>query len=278
MKVFLSVDMEGITGLTGWKQVDQSSSDYREAQYLMTADCNAVIEGALDAGATEIVVNDSHDRMRNLILKDLHPSARLISGAPKPLSMMQGVEGADVAVFVGYHAGMGTRSAVMDHTYFAGAFSRIRLNGTEVGEPEINACVAGHFGVPVVFLSGDQTVCHHVKTSIGSWVQTAAVKKAVGRTAAECLHPDLTLPMIRDGVRKGVEERENASPVRCASPVRMEVEFFQLDMADAAEICPGATRLDGRTLAVEGETILDAFFALRVVGTLGMFPALLRRI
>ena len=278
MKVFISVDMEGITGITGWQQVDRSQPEYQVGRSRMVGDCNAAIQGALDAGVTEIVVNDAHDRMMNLVLDDLNPEARLISGIPKPLSMMQGVEGADAAIFVGYHARMGTRTASMDHTYFGGAFSRVLLNDEEVGEPELNAAIAGHFSVPVVFLSGDETVCCMVKESIGPWVQTAAVKTSVGRTAAECLHPEVSHPLIREGVRVGLNERGTARPVEVECPARIEVEFFHTDMADSAAICPGATRLDGRRVIVEGKTALEAFFALRTVGTLATFPALLRRL
>jgi len=278
MKVFISVDMEGITGNIGWEHVDRTRPEYQAGRSRMVGDCNAAIQGALDAGATEIVVNDSHDRMMNLVLDDLNPKARLISGIPKPLSMMQGVEGADAAIFVGYHARMGTRAASMDHTYFGSSVSRVLLNDDEVGEPELNAAIAGHFSVPVVFLSGDGTVCCMVKESIGPWVQTAAVKTSVGRTAAECLHPEVSHPMIQEGVRVGLNERSTARPVEVDCPVRIEVEFFHTDMADSAAIYPGATRLDGRRVIVEGKTALEAFFALRTVATLATFPALLRRL
>ena len=278
MKVFISVDMEGITGITDWQQVSRNQPEYQTGRSRMVGDCNAAIQGALDAGATEIVVNDAHDRMMNLVLDDLNPEARLISGIPKPLSMMQGVEGTDAAIFVGYHARTGTRTATMDHTYFGGAFSRVLLNDEEVGEPELNAAIAGHFSVPVVFLSGDETVCRMVKESIGPWVQTAAVKTSVGRTAAACLHPEVSHPLIREGVRLGLDERRIAHPVETDCPARIEVEFFHTDMADSAAICPGAIRLDGRRVIVEGKTVLEAFFALRTVGTLATFPALLRRL
>lgn len=278
MKVFISVDMEGITGITDWQQVSRNQPEYQTGRSRMVGDCNAAIQGALDAGATEIVVNDAHDRMMNLVLDDLNPEARLISGIPKPLSMMQGVEGTDAAIFVGYHARTGTRTATMDHTYFGGAFSRVLLNDEEVGEPELNAAIAGHFSVPVVFLSGDETVCRMVKESIGPWVQTAAVKTSVGRTAAECLHPEVSHPLIREGVRLGLNERRTARPVEVDCPARIEVEFFHTDMADSAAICPGAIRLDGRRVIVEGKTALEAFFALRTVGILATFPALLRRL
>ena len=278
MKVFISIDMEGITGNTGWQHVSRSDPEYRAGQLRMIGDCNAAIQGALDAGAEEIVVNDSHDRMTNLILDDLNPKARVITGMPKPLSMMQGVEGADAALFVGYHARMGTQAATMDHTYFGGSIARVLLNGQEVGEPELNAAVAGHYGVPVVFLSGDRTVCTMVKESIGSWVETAIVKTAIGRMVAECLHPDVTHPLIQAGVRAGLEGRNSARPIKGTTPTRIEVEFFSTDMADSAAICPGVERLDGRRLALEGRTIIEAFFALRTAGTLAAFPMLLRRL
>jgi len=278
VKVFISVDMEGITGNTGWQHVSRKQPEYQAGRSRMLGDCNAAIEGALDAGAKEIVVNDSHDSMMNLILDDLHPKAHLISGDPKPLSMMQGVEGADAAVFIGYHARIGTQSASMDHTYFGSVFSRVLLNGVEVGEPELNAAIASYFGVPVVFLSGDEMVCQMVKNSIGPWVQTAAVKTAIGRTAAQCLHPAVTRPLIQQGVRMGLEQRDAAQLMKLPNPVRIEVEFFHTDMADSAAICPGTIRQGGRALVAEYPTMLEAFHALRTAGTLAAFPLLLRRL
>ena len=278
MKVFISVDMEGITGVVHWPHVMFKEPDYKEARDQMIADTNAAIDGALDAEVDEIIVNDAHDRMANLLLGKLNPKARLISGFIKPLGMMQGVEGVDAALFVGYHAKMGTLHAVLDHTLYGGSISRIRLNGIEVGEPELNAAVAGHFGVPVVFLSGDETMCRLAKDFIGNWVETAAVKRPIGRVAAECLHPEVTGKLIREGVKKALSNLSEAQPLYVEVPVKIEIELASTEMADVASICPSAERLDGRTIAVQGETVLDAYHALEAVGLLGITPIALRHL
>jgi len=278
MKVFISVDMEGITGVAHWPHVMSKEQDYKEAREQMIADTNAAIEGALDAGADEIIVNDAHDRMGNLLLSKLNSKARLISGFVKPLGMMQGVEGADAALFVGYHARMGTLQAVLDHTLNGSSIISIHLNGIEVGEPELNASLAGHFEVPVVFLSGDEAMCRLARDFIGGWVETAVVKTAIGRGAAECLHPEVTKELIKDGVKKALSKLSEAQPVRVEMPVRIDIELASTEMADMASVCPSAERVDGRTIAVAGKTVLEAYFALKAVAALGIVPMALRRL
>lgn len=272
MKIFISVDMEGITGVIHSDQVRPENEEYKQARELMVGDVNAAIEAALEAGAVDIVVNDSHGKMRNVFLSQLNPRAHLILGYDKPLLMVQGVEGCDAALFIGYHAKIGTLRAVLDHTYFSSTVDRVILNGTEVGEPEISAALAGHFDVPVVFLSGDEAVCHDAKSFIGDWLETAAVKKAIGRTAAECLHPEKSHQLIRTGVRRALGRLSSAKPVHVDLPVTFEVEFFTTQMADQASIYPFAERIDGRTIRVEGKTVLEGYRALINVLQLSQAP------
>ena len=266
MKVFISADMEGITGVVQFNQVLSEKKEYKEAQTLMAGDVNAAIQGALDAGAKEIIVNDSHGTMTNIVLSQLNPAARLISGFDKPLCMMQGVEGYDAALFVGYHAKIGTQNAILDHTYFSSLVNCVRLNGVEVGEPEINTVLAGYFSVPVVFLSGDEVVCHEAKSFIGEQLETATVKKAVGRSAAECLHPDKSHELIKKGVKKALDNLSIAKPFHIDVPTSIfEVEFFLTQMADQASIYPFAERMNGRTIKVKGKTILEGFQAFMTI-------------
>ena len=261
MKVFISADMEGITGVVQFEQVLPEKEEYKQARKLMAGDVNAAIEGALEAGAKEIIVNDSHNKMTNIILSQLNPAAHLISGYDKPLCMMQGVEGHDAALFIGYHAKIGTLHAILDHTYFSSLVNCVRLNGTEVGEPEINTVLAGHFNVPVVFLSGDEVVCHDAKSFIGEHLETAIVKKAIGRAAAECLHPDKSHQLIKKGVKKALDSLSIAKPLYINLPITFEVEFFLTQMADQASIYPFAERINGRTIKVQGKTVLEGYRA-----------------
>jgi len=278
MHIFVSVDMEGISGVTMWQQVMRKEPEYAEARERMIADTNVVIDAAFEAGAGDVVVNDAHDRMGNLVLSKLNPKARLISGQTKPLGMMQGVEGSDAALFVGYHARMGTTPAVMDHTLFGSTISRIRVNEREVGEPELNALLAGEFGVPVVFLSGDDTVCELAKRDIGPWLRTAAVKTAIGRGAAESLHPDVTAGLLRRGVLDALEDLSAAQLAATDLPCGVEIEFMATEMADAASISPAAERIDGRTLRFQSDTVLYAYQTIQTLGIMATFPLLLRHI
>ena len=190
LKVFISVDMEGIAGVVNGEQTSSSGKDYGIARRWMTAEVNAAIRGALQAGATEIVVNDSHGSMRNVIISELFPKAQLITGSPKPLSMMQGIDETFDAVFlIGYHARAGSKNGVLDHTYSGGSVYSIKVNDMELGESEQNALTAGYYDVPIVLVTGDQTVCSQVKKSLGEEVETAVVKEGIGRYAAKSLTP-----------------------------------------------------------------------------------------
>ena len=167
LKVFISVDMEGISGLIAWDETSQGGPDYPLFRKLMTEEANAAIAGALDAGATEIVVRDAHDSARNILPDLLRPEARLIREWNSPLSMMEGIDKTfDAVVFIGYHARAGTPNAVLKHTMSLSLFDVI-LNGVRVPEAAWNAAIAGYFDVPVVFLSGDTAICQQVQEIIG---------------------------------------------------------------------------------------------------------------
>ncbi|MGC9529101.1 MAG: M55 family metallopeptidase [Candidatus Bipolaricaulaceae bacterium] len=278
LRVFVSVDMEGITGIVNWQQVSRREPDYKQALELMIGDVNAAVRGALDGGADDVLVNDAHDMMANLPLAQLHPRARLISGFAKPLGMMQGVDGADVAMFVGYHARMGTPHAILDHTLYGAAFNRVWLGETEVGEVELNAVLAGHFRVPVVLVTGDATVCRAAESFIGDWVTTAAVKQPVSKTAAECLHPQVAQAAIQAAAAQALQRASIANPVRVDPPVRLRVELKDTEMADITSLCPFVEQLDGRTIQLLGDTVLAAYRRLEVVGLLSTVPALIRKL
>ncbi len=167
-KVFISVDMEGIWGVVAAEQTSAASPEYGAARRWMAEDVNAVVAGLLDAGAGEIVVNDSHGSMRNIVADAVNPKVSLISGSPKPLSMMQGIDATfDAVVFVGYHARAGTGAAILDHTISGGTIRAIKVNGQELPELGLNALIAGYYKVPVIMLSGDTTTCAQAKSVLG---------------------------------------------------------------------------------------------------------------
>src|SRR5205823_10218197 len=183
MRVYISVDMEGIAGVVHESQTDPTdpacAAEYGRFRRLMTAEANAAVEGAVAAGATRVLVNDSHWFMRNLLAEELHQAAELVAGDPKPRSMVQGIEGGfDAALFIGYHARAGTHNAILDHTY-ADRIYEVRLNGKPVGELGLNAALAGVHGVPVALVSGDSALATEAKDLLGQGVGTVIVKEAV---------------------------------------------------------------------------------------------------
>src|SRR5207245_10799603 len=250
MRVYISVDMEGIAGVVHESQTDPTTpafaAEYGRFRRLMTAEANAAVEGALAAGATRVLVNDSHWFMRNLLAEELHQSAELVSGDPKPRSMMQEIDqqgGFDAALFIGYHARAGTPNAILDHTY-ADRIHEVRLNGRPVGERGIHAALAGVSGVPVALVSGDSGLAAEAKELLGDHVATVVVKQAVSRHAAKSVAPVVACRMIREGVIQALQRPHQ--PLVLSPPVTVEVDFAMTIHADMAELCPGARRAGGR--------------------------------
>ena len=259
MRVFISADMEGLAGVVGDEQRSRKGQDYQAARRWMAGEVNAVIEGAMEAGAAEFVVNDAHAMGLNLVLPDLHEQAELIGGANRPLSMMEGVqEGFDAAIFVGYHAMRGTQDACMDHTYSEAKVMALRLNGTPYGEIGINARVAGHFGVPVVMVSGDDKTAAETSAFLGD-VERVVVKKAIGRHAARSLGQDRVHRLLREGARRALGDLSRFKPLVLPAPVEMELEFVGTEQADRAQLLPGVERIGPRTVGARGSNFLELF-------------------
>jgi len=233
----------------------------------MTAEVNAVIEGALEAGAQQIIVNDSHGTMRNLFPDLLHPKALLITGSPKPLSMMEGITDGDYncAMFVGYHSRMNQRG-VLSHTYSGSVVRDVRLNGRTLGETGINAALAGSFGVPVTLVTGDDQVCAEAKDLIPGIV-TAEVKQARTRYSARCLHPREACSLVRLQAREAVSAP--VKPLVLETPVTLEMSFINCGQAEVAGFLPGVEFVDTTTLRFVGSDMLQTFQMMRALLTLG---------
>jgi len=246
VKVFITVDLEGVSGYARWDAADRQ----RERE-LITDDASAAAAGCFDAGATEVLVGEAHANMRNLIPERLDPRAKFLSGEPKPLNHMAGLdETFDAAMLVGYHARAGTLNAVMCHTYSLCIYS-LRFNGIEVGELGTDAAIAGHFGVPVVMVAGDEAACAEARALLGPGVQTMAVKKGLGRFVAEMLPLGAARAAIRAGAAAGLRDRAACKPFVIAPPVRVEVTFTSPSHADALFGFPGLRRVDGCTVAYD---------------------------
>ena len=262
MKVYISCDLDGVCGVVDREQLfDSASPDYRHACRLLTAEVNAAVEGALSAGATEVVVNDGHYQMRNLLPDELHPRARLIAGRFKPGFMVEGLDGTfGVAFFVGYHAAAGVASGTLNHTYHA---YELRLNDLVCSEGTINACVVGHHGVPVGLVTGDMATIAALGEQLGEGVRSVAVKEGITRLAARHL---MSVAEAREAIEHEAAEAVGAAlegrgsrPLKLESPITMRLTFKESLYADASALLHGAERLDGRTLQWRFDDILQAY-------------------
>jgi D-amino peptidase len=267
LKVYISADMEGITGIVASGQLGAGRPDYALGRRLMTAEVNTAIAAAFDAGATEVLVNDSHGNQTNLLPDELDRRAVLITGQPKPFGMAQGIdESFDAAIYIGYHPYASTTDGVLGHTY-SGQLKAVRLNGTEVGEYGLNAALAGHFGVPVVFLSGDRAVTEQVSAFIPG-IEVLAVKEGIGVTAARTLHPEEAREKIASGVRAALARRNQIQPVRLSKPITLEVELARAAQADACMLVPGMKRVSGRVVSYTAPDMAVAYKVSRLIAAL----------
>ena len=267
LKVYISVDMEGISGIVHGDQTTPGTAEYAAGCKWMAEDVNAAVVGALEAGATEVVVNDSHGSMRNIDPDDLHPRAILISGSPKPLSMMQGIDASFAAcLLIGYHAKAGTENAILDHTISGSVVRAIKVNGVELPELGLNAAIAGYYGVPVILVSGDKAVCQQAGEVLGKDVTTVAVKEAYGRVAAKLVPMGEAREMIKAGVKDALGKLGRVKPFKMAAPYNFELAYHVSAQADmGAMLLPSVKRVDARTLAFTADDYIEGFRTLRAL-------------
>jgi D-amino peptidase len=278
MRIYLSSDMEGTAGIVDWAQCVGPGPLYEEGRELLLAEVNAAIDGAVAAGASEIVVNDSHSTMHNLPPTRLHARAEYLSGQAKPLYMMEGLDASfDAAFFISYHASAGT-AGVLSHTYNPAAFARVELNGTVAGESGLGALVAQAHGVPVVLITGDQFVGPEAEPFCAG-IETVQVKHSVSRTAARSLHPEEARLQIRAGAERAVR-RVAAGEFRPPSidlPATLRIEFRTDEMAGALDVLGDRVERTGpRTVAVTDDQPLRLFRTFLAVNTLTRPLALVR--
>ncbi len=270
MKILIASDMEGITGVVNWDQVTPGHEEYPRFRKLMTQDVNAAISGAFDGGADEVIVADGHWNGTNILVEELDPRARLNSSTSAIHSMMQGIDSSiNGVIFVGYHARHGSANAVMDHTWSSSSVANLWLNDILVGEFGLNAALAGHYGVPVIMVTGDQTACRQTVELLGN-LETAVVKQATGRFSAECLPPSVSQKLISDAACKSVANlsKEIAHKTfQIKTPVKVSVEFRASENADKAMRMPGFIRNELK-ITVEAENMDVAYSAFRTLVSL----------
>lgn len=273
MRVFISVDMEGISGVADRSFVIEDGLNYNLGREYMESDVNAAIEGALAAGAKEIYVTDAHNNGHNLRLSNLNPLARLITGSARPFPMIRGYENADVAMFLGYHARLGTSYSVLDHTYT----SRLRLwiNGFEAGESYMNALLCGSRNVPVVLYSGDQALANEVREYSPSSYQVV-VKEAYGRSSACLMHLSKSSELIKQAAIDSIKswQEGHIQKVVTKEPVEIKVQFIISEMAEQAAILPNAKQLDPFTIVSVQPTVelgIRAFLSMIALAKAPLF-------
>jgi D-amino peptidase len=261
MKVFISCDMEGVTGVAVGKNCNPSDPSYQRFRKLMTADVNVAIEGAASAGATEFLVVDSHGPMTNILIEELDPRAELISGSNKHFCQMEGIDtGWDGAFFLGYHAMEGGGDGVINHTLMGVAVSELRCNGKVIGETGLNAGLAGHFGVPVALISGDNVVAEEARELLGD-VETAVTKQAINRHTARLLSVEKSQAAIRERAATAVRRLQTGAfqPYRVPGPITFEVDFKTTDAAHMVCLFPTVKRLASKTVSITADDYPTAF-------------------
>lgn len=261
MKIYIMTDMEGISGIRRGDKGFQSpgTPNYPIGQRLLTADVNAAVAGALEAGAKDIVVNDGHGGGTHILMEELHPEARLES----PVSgrgnhYMPSLDASFAAMFiVGAHAMAGTRKAFLDHTQSGKAWFNYSLNGKKYGEIGQCAIMAGHYGVPAVLVTGDSAAAAEAKKLLGRHVETVAVKEALSRNVAQSIHPAKAHLLIQKAARKAIGKIGKVKPLKVRLPIVIKLEFQRTELADNYENKPNIKRIDGRTIVAKVNSQLD---------------------
>jgi len=268
MKVFISVDGEGASGVVTPKEMYPGKPGYEFGRKMMTLDVNAAVAGAFEGGATEVLVNDSHWSMNNVDLELLDPRADLTRGGNKHLGMVEGVAGFDAVFFIGYHARAGASNGVGNETVWGREVIEMRMNSKPVGEAEMNAAVCGFFNVPVVMVSGDDCFCKELKETLPA-VETAAVKFAINRFAARCLSLERAHAAIRSAAAKALRNLASHKPYVLKGPVEIETEFMSTVEASLASMMPGTVLKGFRTVSFTGKDPVEAWkgaFSAQLIG------------
>lgn len=259
-KVFISVDMEGVTGVVHWEEVSRNGKDYDYFRELMTLETNAAVEAALEVGAEEILVRDSHGSARNIIPTLLHEKAMLLrdwSGGYK--GMMEGIDGSfDAVIFIGYHAKAGTPDSPLAHT-MNGNVKDVSINDISMPEAGINALIAGLYDIPVVFLSGDVAICNQARELLGQ-VETVAVKEGFGNASLN-FHPEVTRKMIKEGVTKALLDVNRFKPYKLPSPYTMVLKLNTSDLRGNKELYPGTEKTGDGEFVFKSDDIIEVIKA-----------------
>ena len=258
LRVYISADMEGVTGAVTGEQLGPSGFEYQRFRQFMTDEVLAAIEGARAAGATEVLVSDSHGNGQNLLIDQLPDDVQIIRSWPRPLGMMEGVSSEfDAAILIGYHSSTSNRDGVRAHTFSSATLTDVRLNGDSVAEGGFNAAIAGHFGVPVVMVSGDDAVCAELREYLGD-IEPAVVKWAKSFHSARSLTPQAGRELIREVAERAVRERDRFTPLDIGGPVTLEVSFKHYRQAEVLAYLDGVERIDAHSIRYQARDMISA--------------------
>ncbi len=273
MRIYLSVDIEGIAGVAHGEEGSRGNPEYERSRRLMTAEANAAIGGIFDADPqARVTVSDGHGTHRNIIPEELDERATLSRGKPRLFAMVDGIDGGyDLAMFVGYHGRAGAGLSVLSHT-FNGTLADIRIHGKSYGELGLNAALAGAYGIPAALVAGDQSVAAEARDLFGHGVRAVTVKEARGHVAAESLHPNAARRLLREAATAAMREGAGVPPLRVETPVAVAVTLARPVYADMAMMIDDIERVDGTTVRFTRADMPAAYRILRLIATLGTVP------
>ncbi|GFE82600.1 D-aminopeptidase DppA [Steroidobacter agaridevorans] len=247
-KLYISADMEGVAGVVSDQQILPSGFEYSRFREFMTAEVNTVIEAAFAAGVTEIVVSDSHGNGQNLLIEKFPKKVSVVRSWPRPLMMMEGIDASFAGVvLLGYHTSTHNEAGVRAHTLSSARLADVRINDKQVGEGEISAAIAGHFGVPVIMVTGDDQLVKELQGSLGN-VEGAVVKWAHGFHSARTLTPAEANDAIRAATARALGRLKSFKPYKVATPVRFDLRFKSYRQADMLSYLPIVERIDSHTV------------------------------
>lgn len=267
MKIYISADMEGVVGVVTNEQLGPQGFEYARFREFMTQEVNAAIEGALAAGATQIVVSDSHGNGQNLLIEKLPRDITLVRAWPRPLMMMQGIDETFAgAIFIGYHTATTNSQGVRAHTMSSARLADVRLKGISVSEAGINAAIAGHFNVPVIMISGDDAVVKETQALLGD-VEGAVVKWASGFHSARTIMPEASYQLIRDKVRTAVGRIKDFKPYKLAGPIQLDVRFKNYRPSEVLSYLSIVERTDAHSIRFTGKDMVEVSKFLEFIVT-----------
>ncbi|MEM6649452.1 MAG: M55 family metallopeptidase [Pseudomonadota bacterium] len=258
MRIFISIDIEGVAGVTGTSHTVPGGHGYTQACQWMTAEVAAAVEGARAAGATDFIIADGHGGADNLDLDALPSDVEIVRSWPRPMAMMQGVdENCDIAFCLGYHTGGHEVDGVLSHTFRGMQISYVKINDQMASELTVNAAIAGHYGVPVLLVSGDKATCHHAETLLGTHIATAQVKKEYSRLSARTLTPSAACRLIQQKAEQAIKNRSD-DDFRLSGPLHIQMGLKHHWTAELLSYLPFITRISAYEIEFEAKDIIEA--------------------